>query len=520
MFQEIINNYFKPGVKYPLKKLVSSLKQGYGNSKLGFNFLVYLVAFFRFHKKYKSKLPKEYRINFEKGEEIGFDFETLYDLYDLLKLQNFTEEQRKQLTILFNQFYSYDKLKKDSYGFVEDAFKTCGLNNKSIRCINIIFSGEKRLNDENKNNALLAEYINKNQKLDARSIALMCRNFDLEKNKEAKKNLIQCFDKKLESNSDITDFIDNGFIDDEIISKEQMSEIINNINKNDDARTENNSHKINYDTFLSLESQLEKYKDENMIKDLKVAFKNKIDMKNFDIESQNDRQIIFDTDLFDNKKFEEIIRDNTKNKFINSDIITEILDNAQKRGINKDETNELEKNIIKNNNSIIVENNSKIIDDYFRLIENGEKFDKENKVLKSIKGFLHSESEYKREAYKEFFEKLRGKLLSLALYTENDITTLNFNMTKNQLMWCVAVLGCDESVQNSLYERIKNIDKVNGLRVILNIIKDVIEIITVLPALIEKGKPFKRIANCRLFDKLKNFDSTKQKISKETRDGN
>ena len=52
---------------------------------------------------------------------------------------------------------------------------------------------------------------------------------------------------------------------------------------------------------------------------------------------------------------------------------------------------------------------------------------------------------------------------------------------------------------------------------VLNVIKDVIEIITLLPVLIEKGKPFKRIANCELIDKLKNLDSTKQKIAKETR---
>jgi len=336
-YQYIINNYFKKGVKQPLKKLLADINSTGGKDTLNLNFLCYLPCYYAYMCSMKSTenlkyvdLPDENKVCFERGEDVGMDFATAFEFYKILKLKNLDYEAdrkkyyetRKKITKMFDQFYDFGtEIRKTVYDFYLEMIScnNCVLDYDLMDFIDLIIGGDisSFLKDENQIKDIFSDdYIGENKKIDFKFLRLATENINrdvIKKNKAVKKQLIKYFDNKMSISQFNSYLSEKGFIDPEVIPAEQIKEIIENLELEKDENGQ--ILKIQYSTFLKHEADLEKYNDGQLIKMIKAKCKNNVqaDSSYYETLKEQEREIISDPELSDIEYAKEIIENRIEN---------------------------------------------------------------------------------------------------------------------------------------------------------------------------------------------------------------
>ena len=345
MFQGIIKEYFYKGAEKPLKKLAADIgpKFIFGDSDQDteIKFLAYLATYQatsyglftkdkngnkREYNEYGLLLPEKNRVFFDpKKGELGFDFDTASDLYRNLKLgqRKFYVSERDQITMMFDKFYEFPDIRYKTYDFVINALKNHDLDDHFLHVIDHIIGNDciGMIQDEDKILNVLG-YLKKDQKIDCEFIRLFIRSFNLEadKNKKIRIKLMQHFDDNIDFN-ELFRFVGIGwdseervFFDPEIIPKDQMKRIINNLKGQRKRDKDGNKNKIRINTFFKVQGCLKKYNDKELVNYFRAACKNKINLETegniVDADEYFDKFkfVILNPELLDNKNFKKLMR--------------------------------------------------------------------------------------------------------------------------------------------------------------------------------------------------------------------
>jgi len=529
MFQGIINEYFYEGAKEPLKKLAADIGHkfifGDNDKDAEIKFLAHCALhqiksylFFTKNKNCDELLPERNRVYFKKSE-LGFDFDTAFNLYHNLKLgqRKFYAREQDQITIMFGRFYEYLELRPKIYDFVIDTLKNHDLDNKFLHVIDHITGNNifGMIKDKNKILNVLG-YLKKDQKIDCEFIRLFERSFDLEadKTKEIKKKLMEHFDNNIGFNK-LFRFVggvwnekEKVFFDPEIISKEQMKQIINNLKFQNEKDEDGDENKIDINTFFEVKDCLEKYNDQELVNSFRAVCKNKIylgtekDIPDLDVYIGKFEFVILNPELLDNENFKCLIKKLLKPRI---DLLKTSKDpdtKNKKISLRADIYYDLKTNLF------IRDINDKEIIDLFDQIE-----------PKWIGADFEDIKRHHPEEFQAFCENLKDRLKRLkktAKSVRPDAEHLK--EITGELKKIIEIAPLSETQKDELGKRIENsklFSTKDKIKEILSIIKDIVLIFRI-PMAIEKIKNFGYGKMFSALSKIKSaIPATKTNFSKD-----